>query len=233
MSTSSLAMPDPQALLSPDALADPYPLYHQLRTVAPVYHSPIFNGWILTRYEDVRASLHDPRVVAGSLDQAVLLTLPTDLQERWTAIFEFFARWVVGMNPPEHRRLRQLLNMGFKPRLVENLRPRIEALSDELIDAVQESGQIELIGDFAYPLPAIVIGDLLGMPASGRPLLRSWSRTLVTFLSTGTHGDRASIEAMHQALKEASEYLRELIAARRAAPQEDLLSSLIGAEEQG
>lgn len=233
MSTSPLAVPDPQALLSPAALADPYPVYHQMRAAAPAYHSPIFNGWILTRYEDVKASLHDPRVVAGSLDPAVRATLPADLQEQWTAIFTFLSRWVVGQNPPEHRRLRQLLNVGFKPRLVENLRPRIQALSDELLDAVQARGQIEMIGDFAYPLPAIVIGELLGLPASGRPLLRAWSQTIVTFLSTGTHGDRASIEAMHRALQEATDYLRELIAARRAAPQDDLLSSLIAAEEQG
>ena len=233
MSAPPLAMPDPHALLSPAAQADPYPVYHQMRTAAPVYRSPIFNGWMLTRYEDVRAFLQDPRVAAGSLDVDVFGTLPEDLRDKWTEIFRFMSLWVIGLNPPEHRRLRQLLNVGFKPRLVEKLRERIQTITDELIDAVQPNGQIELIGDFAYPLPAIVIGELLGLPASGRPLLRTWSQTIVTFLSTGTQGDRAAIEAMHQTLRDITSYLNEIIAARRAAPQDDLLSGLIAAEEQG
>jgi pimeloyl-[acyl-carrier protein] synthase len=233
MSASPLAMPDPHALLSPAAQADPYPLYHQLRAVAPVYRSPIFNGWMLTRYEDVKAFLQDPRVVAGGLDVDVRATLPQALQDKWTEIFQFLSLWVVGLNPPEHRRLRQLMNISFKPRLVEKLRERIQEITDELIDVVQATGQIEVIGDFAYPLPAIVIGELLGLPASGRPLLRTWSQTIVTFLGTGTQGDHAAIEAMHQTLRDITDYLGEIIRARRNAPQEDLLSGLIAAEEQG
>ncbi|MFL5806705.1 MAG: cytochrome P450 [Roseiflexaceae bacterium] len=233
MSAPPLAMPDPHALLSPAAEADPYPVYQQMRAAAPVYRSPIFNGWMLTHYADVKAFLQDPRVAAGSLDTGVLATLPEELQDKWTAIFQFLSLWVIGLNPPEHRRLRHLMNAGFKPRLVENLRARIQTITDELIDAVQAAGQIEAIGDFGYPLPAMVIGELLGMPASGRPLLRAWSQTIATFLSTGIQGDHAVIKMMHQTLGEVSDYLREIIAARRRAPQDDLISGLIAAEEQG
>src|SRR5258706_15051355 len=106
MSAPPLAMPDPHALLSPAAEADPYPVYQQMRAAAPVYRSPIFNGWMLTRYADVKAFLQDPRVAAGSLDTGVLATLPEELQDKWTAIFQFLSLWVIGLNPPEHRRLR-------------------------------------------------------------------------------------------------------------------------------
>jgi cytochrome P450 len=233
MSTEAPAAQPAYNLFSPDVLADPYPLYHRMRAEDPVHWNPMFNAWLLTRYADVKAALQDPRVAAGHLDMSVLDTLPEALREPMDAIAQFMALWVIGLNPPEHRRLRHLLNAGFKPRLVENLRPRVQVIADELLDAIQDPGQIDIIRDFAYPLPAMVIADMLGMPAADRPRLRAWSQATVMFLNVGRPEDPAVIEAMHSAMLDMSDYLGALIADRRRAPQDDMISNLIAAEEQG
>jgi cytochrome P450 len=233
MSVEAPAAQNPYDLLNPAALANPYPVYHRLRADDPVHWNPIMNAWLLTRYADVKTALQDPRVAAGHIDMSVRAMLPEALWEPLDAISDFLSRWVIGMNPPEHRRLRHLLNAGFKPRLVENLRPRVQVITDELIDAIQDPGQIEIIRDFAYPLPAMVIAELLGMPAADRPLMQSWSQVIVTFLTFGRPEDPVVIGDMHRTILEMSDYLRALIAERRRAPQDDMISNLVAAEEQG
>ncbi len=234
MSNPTPAASDPYNLLTPTALADPYPVYRRMRDEVPVHWNDRFNAWLLTRYADTKALLTDPRIISGHMDTRVLATMPDDLQTQWTMIRSFLSSWIVGSDPPDHRRLRHLLNAGFKPRLVENLRPRIQAITDELLDALQDSEQIEVIQDFAYPLPAMVIAELLGVPAQDRNLLRAWSQTISTYFLLGMQqGQRAAVEDMHQAVLDMSAYLRAIIADRRRAPQDDLISGLLAAKEQG
>src|SRR6185295_19845786 len=182
MSTSSPGASNPYDLFNPAAAADPYPVYDRLRAEAPIYWNEHFYAWMLTRYADVKALLTDPRIGASQLGNHMPPGLPDDLQASWAEITRFATLWITSMDPPDHTRLRRLLNVGFKPRLVENLRPRIQAIADELLDAVQERGELEVITDFAYPLPAMVIGELLGMPAQDRPVLRVWSQKIAKFL---------------------------------------------------
>ncbi len=233
MSTVASISPDPYSLFTPTALANPYPVYDRLRAEDPVHWDDQFHAWLLTRYADVKTFMYDPRASSKLGHRDEFAGLPDDLQEQVANIYHFLSLWLAAMDPPEHRRLRHLLNASFKPQLVENLRPRIQDIADELLDAVQDANQIEFMSDFAYPLPAMVIADMLGMPASERMLLRGWSQKIMAFVQFGQRSERTVIEGMHQTIQELYAYLRVIIADRRRAPQDDLLSNLLTAEEQG
>jgi cytochrome P450 len=233
VSNEASTSPDPYSLFTPEALVDPYPVYERLRAEDPVHWDDQFHAWLLTRYADVKTFLYDPRASSKLGHKDEFAGLPDDLQEMVTDIYQFLSLWLSAIDPPEHRRLRHLLSAGFKPRLIENLRPRIQDIADELLDAIGDANQIEFMNDFAYPLPAMVIADMLGMPASDRVLMRDWSRHIMAILQFGQRSERTVIEGMHRTIQELYAYLRGFIADRRRAPQDDLLSNLLAAEEQG
>jgi cytochrome P450 len=233
VSNAVLSPPDLYSLLTPAALANPYPVYDRLRTDDPVHWDDQFRAWLLTRYADAKSILYDSRASTQLGHQNEFDGVPADLQEKVAEIYDFLALWVAAMDPPEHRRMRQLLNAGFKPRLVENLRPRIQAIADDLLDAVGDANQMEFMSDFAYPLPAMVIAEMLGMPASDRMLLRGWSKKLLGIILFGQRGEPTVIEEVHQSIQEMYAYLRVLITERQRAPQDDLLSNLLAAKEHG
>jgi pimeloyl-[acyl-carrier protein] synthase len=214
----------------PEFRADPYPFYRSLRASAPVYFSPVLRGWILTRYADVAAVLHDPRFSVNR-QQAKLFqrlrifeSLPPDFT---TAI----TRNLLMLDPPDHTRLRRLVNKAFTPRRVEALRPRIQAIVDELLGGLGEAREIDLIHDFAYPLPVIVIAEMLGVPAADRTRFKRWSDELVALLDPLQAEN--GLVAAQGAFIEFCAYFREIFAARRRQPQDDLVSALVAVEEQG
>lgn len=206
--------------------------YARMRTESPVHRQPGLDGetliWFVTRYDDVVAVLTDKRFV---VDAKLALTeeeireleaesdLPND--ERVTTN-------LLAMDGDDHRRLRQLVTKAFTPRMVEQLRPRIHEIADELIGRVQAHGSMELVDDFAFPLPITVIAELLGIPAEHRDRFRTWSNTFI--LPPVTDELR---EQSRQHTDEFVAYLDDLFAKRRAEPTDDLVSALVRAEELG
>lgn len=222
---------DPFGLLKPDSLQDPYPVYARLRAEAPVYFSEALRAWLLTRYEDVLAAFRDPRL-SSRLTSGYGKQLPPAVLDQLAPVLRNLASWALFTDRPDHTRMRGLLNKAFTPRVTENLRPRIQALVDELLDAVAPAGRMDVIADLANPLPVIVIGELLGLPREDRHLLKAWSDMLVGFLGATRITPEMFTEAV-RGIVSMEDYLRQVIAERRKRPGEDLISRLLAAEEQG
>ncbi|WP_437636476.1 cytochrome P450 [Sorangium sp. So ce854] len=222
---------DPFRLQSPETLANPYPVYARLRQEAPVYFSAGYNGWLVTRYDHVAAGFRDPRLSAKR-SSAFVTKLPDEVRQRLEPLRRNLASWALLLDPPEHTRIRSLINKAFVPRLVEGLRPRVEALVNDLLDAVAPAGRMDVLRDLGDLLPLLVIGEVLGVPAEDRHKLKGWSNALGGFLGAG----RPTLEIAGGALSavvELEDYFRGVIASRRQSPGSDLLSQLIVAEEQG
>jgi len=217
---------------APEFQADPHPVWARLRAEAPIYPRLMPDGrrsWAVTRHRDCVAVLRDPRCTAEKFPSDVLHRLAADP----SAPFAIIARTVLGMmlvkDDPDHGRLRGLVNKAFTPRVVSELRPRVQAIADELLDAAERRGELDAIADFGMPLPIIVIAELLGVPLEDRAELKRWSDKLVTFLD-GTIRDRGLADAA-VACVEMRTYMDRVFAARRAAPRDDLISRLIAARE--
>ena len=219
-------------LLSDEYLADPYPIYHELRASDPVHFSASMNGWVLTRYADVVNALHDPRLISGRRIESYTEKLSPDVQRQVQPLYHHMAKWIGNLDPPDHTRLRALVNKAFTPRIVANLRPRIGQIVDQLLDAVEPEGRMDGIADFAYPLPAIVIAEMLGVVPQDRWLFMKWSDDLTAYMGTGQARPQEACAASNSA-GEMVEYFRWIVSKRRTQPREDLISSLVAVEEQG
>src|SRR5512146_995380 len=145
----------------PEVVADPYPAYHRLRAADPVHLSPL-GVWLLSRYDDCVMALRDHRFGRQGFEGALEAVYGSLAEE------DRVPRSMLFRDPPDHTRLRSLVNRAFTTRVVEGLRPRIEQIVDELLDRVQGSGAMEVIADFAYPLPVTVISEMLGVPEGDR-----------------------------------------------------------------
>jgi cytochrome P450 PksS len=214
-----IRLPD---LSSPEFKADPYPFYARLRRKSPVCRArvPITRtAWLVTRYDDVVTVLRDPRFA-------------NDWSPRVPWFLVRFARPITrGMlnrDAPDHTRLRTLVNKAFTPRLVERLRERIAALSEELLERAARNGPaFDLVRAYALPLPITIIADLLGIAGEHRLRFHAWSRSLIS---------ASTQPAMLRALPDVwrvIRYMRRLFAERRAEPRDDLVTALVQAEEAG
>jgi cytochrome P450 len=212
--------------MDPEFVADPYPTYHRLRTEEPVHHSPL-GFWVLTRYEDVVSVLRDPRCVKEPIAAFVAARFGVEVT-RGIGIS------MLDRDPPDHTRLRGLVSKAFTPRVVEGLRPRVQQIVDDLLDGVQGAGTMDVIEDFAYPLPVIVICEMLGVPVADHERFKGWSLDLARGLDAIMLPPESEVSRRSLAARQGlAGYFRELIAERRAAPRGDLLSALIAAEEAG
>ena len=146
----------------PAVLADPFPLYRRLRDEDPAHWSPLLKAWVLTRYEDVKRVCLDSQMSSDRL-RPFFATLPSAEAERMRELIRLLTLWMVFRDPPEHTRLRRLASRVFNVKSMSALRPRIEALTRKLLDQI-EGQEFDLIADFAGPLPALVIMDMLGVP---------------------------------------------------------------------
>jgi cytochrome P450 len=186
---------------------------------------------VLTRYADVRAALADPRLSADRITPFLARRTPT-VSEAVEALLRRIGLWVVFTDPPIHTRLRGILGRVFTGRTVELRRARVAAIVDDLLDRAAEAGEIDLIRDFAYPLPVAVIGDLLGVPSEDHERLKTWSDELATFVGSAlTTSDRH--ERAARSVGEMHAYFERLVARRRAAPADDLVTALVAAQERG
>ncbi len=219
------------ALLQPAGLTDPAALYQRLHAEDPIHWDEALNAWIVVRHDDIMTLLQDPRISSARIMPA-LARVPAEQREELRPIYERLAKQVMFTDPPDHTRLRGLMNRAFTARRMEALRPVVQSIVDGLLDRVQAAGQMDLIRDLAYPLPATVIGDLLGVPRSDQDQFKKWSGDFVIFLGNS----RVAPERIAEALRGVAafiEYFRGLVAEHRAHPQDDLIGALSSAEEQG
>jgi pimeloyl-[acyl-carrier protein] synthase len=209
--------------MDPAFVADPYPTYHRLRAEDPVHQSPL-GFWVLSRYEDVAASLRDPRFAKEAIAGFVAARFGRPV-ERMS---------MLDLDPPDHTRLRALVSKAFTPRVVEQLRPHIQSIVDDLLRRLNGAHAMDLIEDFAYPLPVIVICELLGVPVSDRERFKQWGLDVARGLDALMLPLDSPVIVRARASRFAlTDYFRQLIAERRRAPRADLLSGLIAAEEAG
>jgi pimeloyl-[acyl-carrier protein] synthase len=167
-------------LFGRDMMNDPYPVYERLRATDPVYWSYRFNAWIVTGFEAVVAGLNDLRLASDRSGLLKDMAHDKDIEP----LFSFLSKRMVFADPPLHTRLRGLLNKAFTPHVVEAMRTHIVQLVNGFLDAVMDQGKMDFIRDFAFPLPATVITEMLGVNSSDRDQLKKWSDDFVIFFST-------------------------------------------------
>jgi cytochrome P450 len=209
----------------PAVLADPYPYYRRMREEDPVHWNPTLRIWLLTRHADVLELLRDERFSADRTKSERYVPPPPDRAPE--------ARSMLVLDPPDHTRLRELVSKAFTARMVERLRPRVESIAAELVERISGSAEVDLIDEFAYPLPVVVIAEMLGIPTRDRIRFQEWSATLVRGLDPVSLIDPETQEAVFQAGRALNEYLRGVIAERRREPADDLITGMIAARDQG
>ena len=215
-------------LLDPEILADPYPLYRRLRSEDPVHWDPFLHAWVATRYVDVVRVLHDFSAdrtpTPGQLTQMGL--------SRLSPIAAVMVKQMLFLDPPSHTRLRSLASSAFTPRRVELLRSHIQEIADRLIDAVMDAGKMDVIADFAAPLPAIVTAEMLGVPTSDHNQLKDWSADFAEMLGNFQHNpDR--VPRVLRSLEDMLEYFRKAVRELRVRPREGLINWMLTAEING
>jgi len=220
-----IAVPD---LASPAFKANPHPFYARLREESPVWRTTLPDkrtAWLVTRYEDVAEVLKDDNFAKDPLNAQ-------DPEQRarapWVPGFlKPLEQNMLDLDDPDHRRLRTLVSRAFTPRLIEGLRGRVEAICQDLLDAMEHKGRVDLVRDYALPLPATVIAELLGIPAGDHRRFHRWSNRIVS-ISSGRDVWRA-LPAAAAFVR----YLRKMSERRRISPEDDLISALVQAEEEG
>lgn len=213
-------------------IADPYPSLRRLREQDPVHWNDRLGGWMLTRYEDIRNSLRDPRLSSDRM-RPFFAHMPDATRTELQDLGAHMALWAVFNDPPDHTRLRGLMNRGFTTSAVAALRPKIAAIVDGLVDDLLARGnEADFIESFAYPLPATVIAALLGVPLEDVDLLKRWSDDLGSFVLTSRLSPDKYSRA-NAAIREMSAYFGDLVEDRRRRPGEDVASALVAAQERG
>jgi cytochrome P450 len=216
----------------PEVRADPYPFYAQLRSYDPVHWDEELGFWVLTRYADIDSVYHDPRFSRAQGLRRGYERLPDTEQVIAEPVYQSFSKTMFYSDPPYHTHLRGLVNSAFTPNAVEQMRPYIQRTVDKLLDKVDTNKTWDVIHDFAYHLPILVIAQMLGLPAEERGRLKAWSDDLFAILGSVPHAPELMERAAHS-LGELTNYIIELGEARRKQPQEDLLTGLVEAVEGG
>ena len=224
-------MPQPKSLLDPEVMNDPYPFYRQLRSTAPVYWDEPMGAWVVSRYDDVVALGHDPRVSG-------IPPRDPDRAPRRQVLEILTGNLVMFTDQQAHQRLRGLMEKAFLP-LIDRTRPRIEQVTNDLLEAVLPSGRMEVMRDLAGPLPLTVQSEFIGLPPSDSAQVTQWQAGLAGFVfMTGFVGatEESDRQAL-QCLEALTNYLKPLLEARRNRPDEkdDLLGALVrvGQESDG
>ena len=215
-------------LLDPEVLANPYPLFHRLRREDPVHWDVYLHAWIVTRYPDVMEVLHtfsaNRTPTPEQLTQMGLSNL--------NPIAQLMVKQMLFMDASVHTRLRGLASKAFTPARVETLKAHIREIVNDLLDQVEGKGRMDVIADFADPLPAIVTAELLGLPVSDHQKLKMWSANFAEMLGNFQHNpDRAPL--MLRTVEEMTSYFRDAVREIKAQPRDGLIHSMLTAEIDG
>lgn len=213
-------------------LANPYPLFHQLSVEDPVHWSEELESWIITRYDDVSAGLRDPRLLSDRI-AASMAALSESQRSKVEPLGEHISNWLGFTDAPKHTRLRRLISGVFTPKLAEDMRGRIQEITNELLDNLEKQKEVDLISDYAFPLPATVICEILGIDSDRQEQFRIWAEDIGAFAGgVGSSLERVAAQA-NASRAELTRYFRELSLQRRSEPRDDLITKLALVEEQG
>ena len=216
-------------LFDAEVIQNPYPMFGTMRREAPVHWNNSVKGWFVTRYDDVELVLRDSRFSVEKI-AAFADRMDASSHENIAFLAEILGHWMAFKDPPEHTKLRQVLQSAFKPKALAALRPKIEITACEILDGLGDRTEIDLIADFGVPLPATVIGDLCGVPRDTTNMLRVWSDDIAKFV---LHGRRSPdrYDRSYRALRECVDFYRELVAEHRANPRDNLTTLMIDGGE--
>jgi cytochrome P450 len=215
-------------LLDPDVLANPYPLYHELRSRAPVHWDPYLHAWVVTRYDDVVHVFH--RFSADRTPTPEKLSAMG--MEQLAPIAQVMVKQMLFLDPPAHDRVRRLAAAAFTPRRVERLRTHIQDITDGLLDAVAARGCMEVMEDLANPLPAIVTAEMLGVSTRDHVQLKNWSQDFAEMLGNFQHNPERAMRVL-KTLREMTTYFQEAVRRQATEPTEGLVRALTTAEVNG
>ncbi|NMO17842.1 cytochrome P450 [Pyxidicoccus fallax] len=205
--------------LTDEMRRDPYPLFARARSDFPVLHEPNADMWLLFDYDSVKRALNDHEAFSSVVET------PTGKAPDW----------LVFTDPPRHSKLRGIIMRAFTPRSIASLEPRVRELSRELLAPVLERGELDLVADYASPLPMIVIAELLGIPVADRQRFMHWAEVIMKLSYTVSGGEEAARALSENAVvkEEMRAYFNDLASQRREAPKDDLLTRLVQAEVDG
>ena len=216
---------------SPTTLADPYPVFAELREADALHWSEPLHAYVVTRYADAVTVLRDPRFSADRISGGLARLTPS-APEGVRTLMESLGLWLVFSDPPRHTRLRRLINKAFTPAAIERLRPATQEVVDTLVDALPADGNVDLIPSLANPLPAVVIARIIGVPEADHEQFKAWSDDLAAFVG-GSFGSADKRDRAQRGALALGKYVREMLHHRRPSPGSDILSALIAAEERG
>src|SRR6516165_4678188 len=213
---------------SPEFIANPYPSYHVLRETEPMHYMPL-GLYVASRHADITTILRDKRFGKDFPGRIARRAGPQILKE---PVYRTMSHWMLQLDPPDHGRLRGLVVRAFSARRIEDMRPRIQAIVDAIIDRVQPRGRMDLIADFAYRLPVTVICDMLGIPEKDRQVFFTGSRSGGRLLDLAPLS-KAELDEQNAANLAMADYFQRLFELRRREPGNDLTTHLVQAEENG
>lgn len=211
--------------------ANPYPFYERLRTQDPIHWDGEMGFWVFTRYDDIASLYFDERFSRAQGLMRNFERLHEHEKQIAQPVFHSFSKTVFYSDPPQHTHLRSLMNYAFTPRYVERLRPFIQRTVQELLDTAHN--EMDVIRDLAYPLPVMVIAELIGLPAGDRAKFKNWSDDLFAILGAVKNKSQDLLERASQSLGEMTEYIKDLANKRRENMGEDLLSVLLSVSNNG
>ena len=215
----------------PGVLADPFPVNARLRDDDPAHWSPALKGWVLTRYEDVKRVCLDGGMSSDRL-RPFFAALPSAQALRMAELMRVLTLWMVFRDPPEHTRLRRLTSRVFNVRSIQALKPAVESLTAWLLDRLGERKEFDFVAEFAGPLPALVIMDMLGVPRNELARLKLLSDEMALFIGSARETPR-KYERAEAATREMAALFRALVDERRSEPRRDLLSELVHLSDDG
>ena len=219
-------------LMAPDVMTDPHSYYRQMRELDPVFFNERWGGWMLTGYDDVVQVLRDPDGFSSDRMRFLARELSEADRQRFAPIFDVLSQWIVFRDPPDHTRLRIVLNKAFTPKAVERYRPRVRAIVGDLLGEIEGKGRMDVVRDFAYLVPLTVILGLMGAPDLDRDLIKQWSEQLGVFFFLRADEPRRR-EIACEGVTSLVEYLTPIVEEKRAHPADDLLTALVAAQERG
>ncbi len=223
--------------LSAEAIRDPYTAMAPLQAEAPAYWSDVLGAWVVTRYDDIRDAFRDPRLSSDRI-RPFIERAPASMQDTLKPLGDHLNLWAVFTDPPDHTRLRGLMNRAFTTRAVEALRPEIARIVNRLLDDIDAriewsgSREFDLIHEFAYPLPALVIAHMLGVPERDVDKLKRWSDLLAKFVLT-SRSDPQKYRMASDGIVEMEAWFRRFLEEHRASGAEDVTTGLLDARDEG
>jgi cytochrome P450 len=231
---SKITAPDKKVVFNDEILQNPYPTYARMHEEGPLHYVDVGSKWAvwaIFNHAECSAIAKDPRLSAKRAQQ-MLLPLPFSSHAEFSELARMLGLWLIFMDPPEHTRLRKLMNKGFSPAAIEGLRPQVEAIVNQMLGSLRRGSDIDLMREFANPMPVRIISAMLGVPQELHETFVNWSRAIAIFRGSP---DRTveQARAAQDALIQMTDFFRKTVAERRRNKGNDLISLLIDIEEDG